>query len=448
MDRPPILIPIETKVREYHGKLLFAAYAARAGYRVVLGDQLELVDMLSRFPPAFYVDKSVTVSKEDWFARLEQIGNVPISWDEEGLVVRSYDVYRNARLHPPSVDRLKAFWTWGPRHRDAVIASFPARADVVHATGHPRFDLLRPEWRDFFRPGADRIRERFGSRILLVNTNHAFANHYRGLEGIRKLLNKYPLGSQSDFQRGWFAFQQKNLELYKQIIPRLSEAFRDHTVIVRPSPSENHAMWRDFVQLLPNVHMTAEGNVDEWISAAEAVLHFNCTTGVEAYLLDKPSIAIRAEDNDVYEAELPKALSWHARSVDDVLDVLRTTNIPSLRDDSERACVAAEFISGLEGRTASERSLEVLPGTERPASERRATIALRLRLSDLVAGARSRLAMRRDDGYERQKFGGVSPVEVSRDLQRMCDLDPSFEGLHVSRTGPSVYTIVKDGDTP
>ena len=41
-SRPWLLIPIETKDRDLHGKLLLAAFAAKSGYNVIFGDELEL----------------------------------------------------------------------------------------------------------------------------------------------------------------------------------------------------------------------------------------------------------------------------------------------------------------------------------------------------------------------------------------------------------------------
>jgi surface carbohydrate biosynthesis protein len=441
-ERPALIVPIETKVREYHGKLLFAAYAARAGHSVVLGDQNELLVSLSRLPRAVYLDKSVTVSKEAWFRRLEAFGNLPAGWDEEGLVVRSYDVYREARLNPQSVERLRCFLTWGRRHRDAVLQRFPHLAPVVHATGSPRFDLLRPEWRRFHQPAVDAIRREHGTRLLLVNTNHAFANHYRGKAGVSKLLDKYPLGSQSDFQRGWFAFQQRNLDLYKAIIPALCRAFPQHTIIVRPSPSENHAMWTDFLRDLPHARMSARGNVHPWILAAEAVVHFNCTTGVEAYLLDKPAIAVRAETNDAYEAELPKALSRHASGPDEVVALVRDADRLSPKEDPARRRTAAEFMEGLEGPTASERALTAIAGLSPPPPGPRPWYdRLRFRLSDLRAAREAAAIQRASDAYERQKFPGLEPSEVGDDLKRFADIDDSFASIAFARIGRALYRI-------
>ena len=67
----------------------------------------------------------------------------------------------------------------------------------------------------------------------------------------------------------------------------LSQQHRDHQIIIRPHPSESHDPWRQLAAELPNVSVVYEGNVAEWLLAAELLIHNNCTTGVEAYLLGR-----------------------------------------------------------------------------------------------------------------------------------------------------------------
>ena len=43
-----LLIPIETKAREFHGKILLSCFAAEAGLHVILGEQNELRNHLGR----------------------------------------------------------------------------------------------------------------------------------------------------------------------------------------------------------------------------------------------------------------------------------------------------------------------------------------------------------------------------------------------------------------
>ena len=83
-----LLLPVETKVREFHAKLLLAAIAVERGYRVVLGEQNAMVRQIDHLPRGLYIDKSIASSKTEHFQRLRQRGNKVAAWCEEGLVYR------------------------------------------------------------------------------------------------------------------------------------------------------------------------------------------------------------------------------------------------------------------------------------------------------------------------------------------------------------------------
>jgi hypothetical protein len=50
--------------------------------------------------------------------------------------------------------------------------------------------------------------------------------------------------------------------------------------------------WRAWLQGCPQVEIVREGAAVPWILAAHVLVHTNCTTGVEAIALDKPSICL------------------------------------------------------------------------------------------------------------------------------------------------------------
>ena len=94
-----------------------------------------------------------------------------------------------------------------------------------------------------------------------------------------------------------------------QLIPVLSKEFGDHTIIVRPHPSENHEPWVEISEDLPNVKVLYEGSINEWALAADVVIFNNCTTGVEAFLLERPVISYRRFKMKQL------SLSWQIKSV-------------------------------------------------------------------------------------------------------------------------------------
>ena len=95
--RPWLLLPIETKVREFHAKLLLAAVAAEQGFQVLLGEQNAMLAQRRHLPRGIYLDKSVARTKTANFRRLKAAGNRVAAWCEEGLVYRDRDTY--LRIH-------------------------------------------------------------------------------------------------------------------------------------------------------------------------------------------------------------------------------------------------------------------------------------------------------------------------------------------------------------
>jgi hypothetical protein len=109
------------------------------------------------------------------------------------------------------------------------------------------------------------------------------------------------------------------------IVPAVSKAFPDHTIIVRPHPAELHETWVNAAEGLSNVKVVFEGTVSPWLLAADAVLHWGCTTGLEAFLMGKPVVAynpITAEE-EKFDHKLPHSISVVARTPEETIKALR-----------------------------------------------------------------------------------------------------------------------------
>ena len=80
------MLPVETKAREFHAKLLVGAEAVERGYSVVLGEQNAMVRQIAYLPRGLYIDKSVASTKTKHFQHLRQQGHKVAAGCEEGLV--------------------------------------------------------------------------------------------------------------------------------------------------------------------------------------------------------------------------------------------------------------------------------------------------------------------------------------------------------------------------
>jgi surface carbohydrate biosynthesis protein len=454
MSKLKVIIPVETKAREFHGKLFLALHLLRAGHPVLIGEQGRLWNYSDLVEPGIYLDKSVAATRADWFKRCRAMGHEVVSWDEEGLVFFDNWLYRKQRIEPKSFDQVSRFFAWGAVQREAICEEYPQYREKITLCGNPRFDFLRPALRVFYGSAVEILKQRFG-RMILVNTNFAFHNHYKSPEEVRKILAKYPIANEPGYMDKWIAMHREMHEAYLAMVPELLARYPEHAVVVRPHPSESHAPWRELAKAHPRLHVDSSGNVHEWILASEAVIHFNCTTAVEAFLLDVPAIAYRPGRYPRYENQLPNALSENAFSLEALwaaLDGRKTARERGVLWTEEQNRMAARYMTGLSGPTAAERicgEISALANglAPKPFNAKQRCLAAakrfwRLRLHAL------REARRSTDGYAAQKFPGMELAEIRETLARMMEVSGMKTEFSVRRFAKNCYWLLPKGGTP
>ena len=425
MKNCAIILPVETKSREFHGKLLLALHLLRLGHPVLLGEQGRLWDICDLVGPAIYFDKSVAATRVEWFGRCRGMGHEVVSWDEEGLVFFDSWLYRKQRIAPEALSQVSKFFAWGEVQRDAICEEYPQFAEKIHLCGNPRFDLLRPEMRDFYTPVVEKLRHRFG-QMLLINTNFAFYNHYKPQDEVCQLLARYPIANEPGYMEKWIAMHREMHQAYLCMVPELLQRYPNHTVVLRPHPSESHAPWVEVAKHHPRLHVDASGNVHEWILASEAIVHFNCTTAVESFLLDVPAVAFRPVRYQNYENYLPNALSVNAFSIPELfsaLDARLQMREKGMLWTKEQYEEAGRYIACLTEELSAEkvaRLVDQLSGTLRQSN----FSPIKKSLAFAKLNWRKLLRRVRDkeddqDGYLLQKFPGITAAELSETLQRL-----------------------------
>lgn len=444
LDR--IFLPIEIKVREFHSKLLFALFAAEQGYETIIGGQIELIDRMPRLGRGIYIDKSTAITKREWFSTCRALGNYVAAWDEEGLVYLSDEVYHATRMDPEAFAKTDLFFAWGPKHRQTVLAHYPDAADRVVAAGNPRMDLLRKGVRGYCDERVAELRRQHG-RILLINTNFALHNFSKGPEAAAKIFDPYPLGNKKGLLEGWSTFQREGYESFRKAAVAMHDRFRDHTIVVRPCPAEAVEPWQRLFAGKPRGLVSREGNVVEWIRAAEATLQFNCTTGIEAYLLDQPSIAYRAVQSGEFEAPLPIACSISAFTEDELLAMLermvkaQVEGIPPLPPTPQSRAIIEAHLDSLEGLTACENILAEIRRRDFPA---RPYTLPRVPLIKQAWRAWLRVVRRPDPSdvrFYREKFPGLTVEETRSVAEAFSRTTGRFRDVRITGAGRNIVRI-------
>ncbi len=359
---PYLYLPIEISARELDSRLLLTAFAVSRGFDVVLGQKWLLHDNLAYMRPGVLLTKTLTASDGRFMEIAHRRGYRTASIDEEipGLIATRQGLRWVMRKAMEASDLVFAA---GEDHRDALAVKFPDCMARVTIAGNPRWDLLRPEFRGTLAAEAERLKQRHG-RFFLINTNFGLTNSAKGdTQAIIRSLarsGRIDLAKAEDraFIEAARQLEVANAASLHDLLRIMPQRFPQHRVVLRPHPGEQLRLWREAAQTLPHVTVIREGAAAPWILASDALIHTNCTTGVEAFALGKPAICLRPAEPpemDIYVAPLVNPV---ARSVAECLDLLQHvasgTALPELQQGQWQQAFD-RFIAARIGPLAAER---------------------------------------------------------------------------------------------
>lgn len=457
MPRPdlPLIIPAETRNREFDAKLLLSCFAAERGVPAIVGSKKEINLRIASLPRSIFVSKSLTNRNTRLYGILQQLGHSIVCGDEEGLVYFTPENYLKTKVGEAAFQKAEALLAWGPENARNWEGYRGYHGVPIFVTGNARVDLLRPELRSFFDDEVARIRDRFGV-FVLINTNFGRLNHYfPHMSWQRQALERAERapGSVSEFDAGLAAHRQSLFERFLEMVGTLARQYPDHAIVVRPHPSESHQSWRDAAGGSTNVHVLHEGNVVPWLLAARVMIHNGCTTGIESHLLGRTPIAFRPVTSERFDLQLSNGLSEQAFDLASLLAKVGAALAGGLERDAAaeaaRQKLLDRHVASVRGRFACERIVDALetfaeglaPGrgpsrSERLAGQLRARLRrARKRLEARVPGHRN------NETYVRHMFPDIALSEVRFRIQRYRAILGRFDGVDARQLYDNVFEV-------
>jgi surface carbohydrate biosynthesis protein len=456
-----LLIPVENQVREMDPKLLLACIAAERGMRCIIGPRREMHLHLAELPRGIYLSKSLTQASVSVFDILKRLGHRVVAWDEEALVHPPPKIYFERRMSAAALTYVSDLFAWGDDN-EALWREYPGMPpDIsIWVTGNPRSDLLRASVRGYYAPQADALRALHGD-FILVNTNF---NHVNGFVDALNLvqaadrdgtsrLGRSGKGMDREYAHGLRDHKQSVFSDFQGMIPELDRAFPEHTIVVRPHPTENPNVYHEIARRCRRVRVTNEGNIVPWLIAAKALIHNGCTTGVEAYGVGCPAVTFRATVNDVYDNgfyRLPNRLSHPCFNVDELKDTLRAILAGKLgtAGGGDQRAFFEHYVTAQDGPLACERIVDVVearladPGS-RPSAWSRIGGQLLLARRRVSKAVKSRLPSyaHNTPEFQAHRYPPLSLDEVARRVARMQQMRPGQRPVAVSQTQKQFFQI-------
>lgn len=318
-----IYFPMEIASRELDSRLLLAVIAASHGFEVVLGQKWLIERNIEYMTPGVYLSKTLTVRDAKMLQRAKAAGYITAAVDEEipGLIVHDKKFWWVSRA---AIDATDLIFLPGALNSNAFVEAFQLPQGRVRQAANPRWDLLRAELRTIFSDQAAELRKRYGD-FILVNSNLGFTNSHKGdsKHMVQALIDQGkidPADRELIAQFDSFeVMETTNRTALLDLLPALAKAFPHQRIVLRPHPSEVGENWQAWTKGFPNLSILREGSSLPWIMAARALVHTNCTTGVEAIALDRPAVCLIPADNPAHKRYLANMVNPVVRSTEEAI---------------------------------------------------------------------------------------------------------------------------------
>jgi len=313
-----LYLPLEIKAREFLPRLLLAGVFAKRGYRVYLGEKFPLNKAVKakRERDGVYVYKS-TRDRPDTEQILRKISLFCVLDEEIGIAVRSPEYW--IRHRTGGIDRVDCYLTVSESIARLVRVIYPDFRGKIVATGWPKFDLWRQQFRGLCSKRALEIRSEFGE-FILFSSDFGMISDERIRTETTRILRKGLPGADADGIISGFHTAKNDFELFVQDLHRYDAVSSAPLLIIRPHPAEDHYVWYQRTAGMQRVRVIYRGEITEWLESCTCLVHRGCTTAVQARFSNIPVYFWGSKLPSVLKQMLPFRVSTPIDSLVDLLD--------------------------------------------------------------------------------------------------------------------------------
>lgn len=360
--RYPILyLPSEIHNRDWDARLLIADHALARGFTSVVGQQWVMYLNIERLPPGLMLIKTCNEIQLNVAATCRRLGHYVVTMDEEAFAVAPDQGFLG--ILPPRLPKVSdAFFANSPLHGEVLSRLVPAMREKIVCTGNARTDLLVARGRVRFAAEAEAIRGKLGP-FVLFNSNMAQRNSiwvekedYLKIQVMAGGVDPNDPESVQRFHQQ-FEFERANSEAFMSALYWCLQNIKNHRIVVRPHPVERVELWHEIAERYPQLHVADNAHHVPWMMAADAVVQTNSTTGLEAALLERPTVNLVPNTGGHWENIYvgtrvnPTFADWR-EGVGALAEFLATGGGRLGRVDHERAELRRYFPDAFDGRSA------------------------------------------------------------------------------------------------
>jgi surface carbohydrate biosynthesis protein len=417
------ILLVEIVERELPASVLVGAELARRGHNVWLIEKGRFRKSPASFPPSIVLEKGLSKGCLDRFRSIRGAGHVLAVMCQEGFIYPSGEDYIKRRVHGETIKAIDYLFLWGERQKKD-LERFLGDVRGYYVTGNPRVDLLHSRFRSSFAAETEAIRKQHGDFVLFTS-RFSSVNHFRRSidETLDRRKEQYAEGAQETVDER-IEIRKRLFDDYMRMIGEVAKRLPEHKFIIRPHPVENVDVWRERFAGVANVEICDEGAAAPWLSAARCVVHNACTTGIEAYLLDRPVIEYHPASipRGEFDPTFPGQVTGSCDSVESLTEWIET-HVESDAPPKRRAAteeLIAYYLQNYREPDAYREMADAMEGFEAPG---------------LLANFRNRLSGKHDARKMQQRYFAVEDVDKLLKAYAACNLKGKFAPAMLDKVG-------------
>jgi surface carbohydrate biosynthesis protein len=358
MLKPTVIFPIETKSRELASKVLLALECYRRGMRSYIGSKNAINYLVPKLRSGIFFAKSGMTAKA--IEKLKKNCTHYVVLDEEiGLAMPHLSQRFAERIGPDICPIIDKIFVIGEEHKRIAHTVCQKSDQDICATGWPRIDLWRSQFVPYLQKEVTAIKVKYGNFILLSSNFGATSERMLNAR-LKDIKSSHVDEELKQFlqKRNYYFFQAflNYIELIRQIVkhrPNLN-------IVIRPHPADDHQGWRDSLKGISNVHIVYQGELSPWLYGSQGLLHYGCTSGIQAALAGIPSLVYQRPTGSLGEP-VSFAVSNQATTLEEVLTFI--DQLPMVDASDVRAhgsAVIGNSIAAFQGELAVEKIADIL----------------------------------------------------------------------------------------
>lgn len=294
IHKPIIFLPIECTPRELDYKLNLARIFCNNGLDVILGNPPFIRDELKYTNyKGVFLEKGCNPDPE-YYDLLKKKGILLYCLCDEGANFPAFKV--NYQPVIETLKLMKYIFLWGQGQlQDLIQRNSDKELNKKYVvSGYPGIEFSLPKYKEYHKKFKPKMLP--SEKYILVNTNFGLFNGF----SLEHVLESCSLMS-PDTKKAIEASYEKEEILFNKFynsIKKIVVNFPKENFLFRPHPTEKINRYKDFFSDFKNVIISREGNINNAISSAKLVIHNDCTSALQSYLMEVPVISLADFNED------------------------------------------------------------------------------------------------------------------------------------------------------